>query len=337
MNSATLRGIYERWPLLVALGLLGAVASAQSAKKTDQERRGQVLARFNDGRITVGELEDELNQQSRYLRMRYALPRQLEAALEQRLSFELLAREARRQGYDRDPQVVEAVKRSGVQAMLKQEIDEKITLDSITEAELEKYYQANLAEFERPETRRVNRILLETREQAVSLLPKARQADMAGFRELAREHSIDQETRFRGGDLLYFDAKGIRRGKPEPGVDPAIVEAAFQLGELGDLAAEPIQSRDGWNIIKLTGHRPESKRPLKGVASKIGKRIWREKREKAIEKLVADLRKKYKPEVKPELVEPIVIKTGPPGQNIRPGFPRTRPIKPAPKPEAVKR
>ncbi len=331
MSTATLRGICKRWPLLVLSALAAVAASAQPAnKETEQERRRQVLARFSDGRITVGELEDELNQQSHYLRVRYALPRQREAALEKRLSFELLAREARRRGYDRDPEVVEAVKKSAVQAMLKKQIDEKVTPDSVTQSELEQYYKANLSEFERPETRRVNRILLETREKAAALLAKAGEADMAGFRELAREHSLDQETRFRGGDLLYFDEKGIRRGEREPSIDPAIVEAAFKLRELGEVAAEPVESEGGWNVIKLTGHRPESKRPLKGVASKIRKRIWRENREKAIEKLVADLRKKYEPEVKPELVEPIVIETGRPGQNIRPGFPRERPKSPAP-------
>lgn len=311
----------KHWPLLAAIALAAAVASAQSAKE-EQARRSQVLARFEGGRITLGELEDEINQQSHYARRRFRLPRQRQEALRRRVRFELLAAEALRRGYDRDAEVMDAVKKSAVQAMLKKEIDEKIKPDAISRAEVEKYYRDNLSEYERPETRRAHHMVLEKREQALALIPKAREADMAAFRELARKHSIDQQTRLRGGDLLYFDAGGIRRGERKPSLDPALVKAAFALGELGEVAAEPVQIEGGWSVIKLTGRRPESKRPLKGVESGIRKRLWREKREKAIERLVADLRKKYQPQVKPELVDPIQIRTGQPGENIRPGFPR---------------
>jgi peptidyl-prolyl cis-trans isomerase C len=313
--------IRRHWPALAAVALATAVASAQPAGK-DQQRRSQVLARYQGGRITLGELEDEINQQSHYVRKRFLLPDQRQAALEQRVRFELLSGEALRRGYNRNAEVLDAVKKSAVQAMLSKEIDEKITPDSISQVELEKYYQDNLPEFVRPETRRVNQIVLETRQEALALIPKARQADLAAFRELAREHSIDQETRLRGGDLFYFDAEGKRREERKPAVDPAIVKAAFALGELGDVAEEPVQIEDGWSVIKLTGHRPESKRPLQGVEATIRRRLWREKRERAVEQLVADLRKEYKPEVQPELVEAIDIKTGPPGENLRPGFPR---------------
>jgi peptidyl-prolyl cis-trans isomerase C len=311
---------------LVAL-LVAAAAAAMAQKsggEAEQKRRAAVLAKFEGGQITVGDLEDAINQQSYFVRKRYATKENRKSFLDNRVRFELLAREAERRGYGDDETVVQTAKQNAVQALLKNEVDDKMIEDSIPDEEVKKYYDEHRSEFVREESRRVNYILLETRQEAAQLVAEAREADLRKFGELARENSIDQETRLRAGDLRYFDRKGVRSGTTEVAVEEAIVKAAFALEEIGDVAPEPVPVEDGFAVVKLSGRRPASKRTLEQVDKIIRKRLWRVFREKAVTELESSLRAKYKPEVHPELVDDIKLDVKRPGENIAPGFPTAR-------------
>lgn len=65
------------------------------------------------------------------------------------------------------------------------------------------------------------------------------------FAELARRHS-DGPSAERGGDLRWF-SKGD--------MVPAFEEAVFALQDSGDVAEEPVRTRFGYHVIRLTGQR----------------------------------------------------------------------------------
>jgi peptidyl-prolyl cis-trans isomerase SurA len=77
------------------------------------------------------------------------------------------------------------------------------------------------------------------------LVGRLRQRVLNGedFAALAREYSDDPGSGPRGGDLGAFG-----RGR----MVPAFEQAAFELGEVGDLS-EPVESRFGVHLIQLTG------------------------------------------------------------------------------------
>jgi hypothetical protein len=181
-----------------------------SAEET--ARRAQVVARIGEGdagiTLTLGEVEDEINAMSPFVRARYRDENRLREYVENMVRLELLGREAETRGYGDDPEVRRTTLESAVQHMIRTEIDERITAASISEAEVLVYYEAHPEEFSRPEMRRASHILVATREEALALLERARGGDMRGFRALAQELSQDTETRSRGGDLRYFDAQG---------------------------------------------------------------------------------------------------------------------------------
>ncbi len=75
---------------------------------------------------------------------------------------------------------------------------------------------------------------------------------------MAEADSEDPGSAAEGGDLGYF-GKGI--------MDPAFEEAAFSLQE-GELS-EPVRSRFGYHLIKLTGIKPSSIKRFEEARSEV--------------------------------------------------------------------
>jgi peptidyl-prolyl cis-trans isomerase C len=154
--------------------------------------------------------------------------------------------------------------------------------------------------------------------------------DLREFRRLAREKSIDDTTKLRGGDLRYFDPTGSLRGEAAPSIPLPIAKATFALKNTGDLSPAPVKLEGGYSLVMLTGQRPAVDRKLsdKDVQQSIRVRLWRERRQAAIEGFVADLHKQYKPEINAELMHLIKLEDGAPvakGPGVPEGFPTHKP------------
>lgn len=314
---------------IAAIALVAASAqpkSSEGASKSnspeDEKRKAQVVASYAGGQITVGDVEDNINQKNPFMRKRYLNTKQLEPLLDEMIRSELLSKEASKRGFDKNNDVVNAVKQHAVQALIKDEFEEKLTIDSIPAAEVKKYYDDNINQFVRPAKRRVNYILLSTRQEATKLIPEAKKADLREFRDLARKNSIDEQTKLRGGDLRYFEKNGVVNERVETKIDPAIVRAAFSLKNVGDVAPGPVKVKGGFGIVKLSGKRDADSRSLKEAEPQIRKQLWRQDRKKLMDDFIAQLRAKYKPVSHPELMDAIKMEQAPMGRGIHPGFPR---------------
>jgi len=111
------------------------------------------------------------------------------------------------------------------------------------------YYEANLAEFEKPKTVSARHILIkvdekatdatveETRKRATDIYKMA--AEGKDFAELAQKHS-EGPTKDKGGDLGEF--------KKESMVKP-FSDKAFSM-KAGEVS-EPVRTRFGWHVIKV--------------------------------------------------------------------------------------
>jgi peptidyl-prolyl cis-trans isomerase C len=270
----------------------------------DEARRAKVIARVGDVRITIGDVEDAVNEQSPFLRARYRDPAQLREFVDGMIRFELLARAAERADVDEDPEVQRVVSQNAVQQLIRRDFDERVTPDSVPDADVQAYYEAHPEEFSRDELRRAAHIQVATREEAERLLPQIRAADARTFRTLARDHSVDPETRLRGGDLRYFDAEGRPRNTRDPRIDETLARTSFGLAEVGDVS-DPIQVGERWSIVKLTGQRPAEHRTLEAAGPTIRLRLWRERRQSGLEELVTRLREQAGVEAHYERLRPI--------------------------------
>ena len=180
---------------------------------------------------------------------------------------------------------------------------------------MQAYYDGHPEEFHRPKMVRASHVLLDTEKEAKELLPRARKVDERGFRELAKKHSKDPETKLRGGDLRYFTLEPKKDGKDAP-VHASLREAAFKLKELGETVKKPIKVDERFSIVRLTGMRPERHTPVEQAAGPIRTRLWRQKRKDALANLIKSLRESQKPKVEADLVD--LIKLDEP-ENKRPG------------------
>jgi peptidyl-prolyl cis-trans isomerase C len=313
------------WLFALSALVLPAMGSAQQ-DDADAKRRAQTLAVFDGGQVTVGDLEDAIQRQSPFMRKRYQDPEQLKKLLEKTVRFALLANEAQKRGFDKRPTVDQAVKQNAVQALMKVEFDEKVSADAITAEEIQKYYDEHIDEYVRPATRRASHIMVSTLEEAKALVKEAQGKDLREFRKLAREKTLDDATKMRGGDLRYFDDTGKLRNEEDPSVPEGIVKAVFKLKNVGDVAKEPVKLEGGYSVVKLTGSRPALERKLEDVSETIRVRLWRKKRQTAIDEFIAKLRAEHKPALEPALIEKIELEAplSAKGKGIPKGFPAHR-------------
>jgi peptidyl-prolyl cis-trans isomerase C len=307
-----------------------AADPAPNAKSDPQEaaRRALVVARFDSGRVTVAEIEDAIVAQNPFMQERYLASASIQALVDRSVRFELLAAEAKRRGYGENSAVEFAVRQDAVQTFIKREFDEKITPASVPAADVAQYYAAHESEFVHPETRRASMLLLANESQANAVLPLARSGDLRSFRELVRLKSVDPTNKLRGGDLRYFEASGKPADGADGAIDADVAKAAFALKNVGDVSA-PLKVGENYGIVKLTGQRPGTNETLAQADERVRTRLWRERRQAAIDAAVDTLRNQLHAEVHPELVDTVKIDDTalalPPNQGLPNAFPHTRP------------
>jgi peptidyl-prolyl cis-trans isomerase C len=89
---------------------------------------------------------------------------------------------------------------------------------------------------------------------------------------------------------------------------------------VNDVVRAPVRVGEHWSIIMLTGRRPAEHRPLADAQQGIRLRLWRERRQQAIEDFVADLRRRHPPTIHDERMEWIHLDPAPEGGGHE-GFP----------------
>jgi len=285
-------------PYAVALSLvfisLGCSRSDDdNAKKTvalagagqSQADLDAVLAKIGDTEITVGEFQDRINRQSPYIRARYTSKEQKLEFLDSLIRFEVLAKEALRRGFDKDPDVIRTMKQVMIQKLMKDQFETKLSPDSIKEDDMRAYFKEHRNDYNKPEEVRVSAIIVKGKAKGKSVAEQAKgEAGKTnkGFRDLVSKHSTDEKTRLRGGDLRYFalDSKEI----PE-----AVKKAAFALGRTGQVAG-PVAAKGRFYIIKQTGKRKAISKTFEKVKRQIQNRLYRDKRTKAQKSFIDGLR-----------------------------------------------
>lgn len=317
--------------IALSMGWLARAAYADlpqpSAASTEAERRAQPVVTFATGRISVGQLEDAILEQNPFTEARFQTREAVRAVLEQNLRFALLAAEAERRGYGQAAETVLAQRQGAVHRLIAQDFDAVVTAESIPENDVRAYYDAHPEEFVRGEGRRASVLLLRDAPAAEGLLARAKAADLRAFRELVRSASVDQTTKLRGGDLSYFDVNGRLFDDEAGSVDAATAKAAFRLREVGD-TSDVVQLGPYAGIVRLTGIRPAQNDPYAKVEQRLRMRLWRDRRQAAIDTHLDSLKRQLNVRVRPELVEGVQLETGPalpPGSGLPSGFPHIPP------------
>jgi peptidyl-prolyl cis-trans isomerase SurA len=183
---------------------------------------------------------------------------------------------------------------------------------SVTNAEIQQYYNQHKSDMERPEQVRLSEILISTQttpavknakgEAALPETPTPEVVDQAkakanqvyemlkkggNFDDLAKKYSTGP-TSAVGGDLEYF-----KRGTLSKELESKVFD--MQAGQY----TEPIRTNQGFVILKVTEHQTPGVPPLKEVETQIQEQIYLTKMQPALREYLTKLREDAYIDIKP--------------------------------------
>jgi parvulin-like peptidyl-prolyl isomerase len=301
---------------------LGSLAFASALSATGCHRAGNsnatddsaVVATIGDTKLTVSDVERLVNAKPPYLRRRYAKPEKLKELVDETVRFEALAEQAKRRGYDKDPDVVRAMKQQMIAKLMQNDFEAKHGPDQVSDADVARYYSEHSAEFNGAEEVRVSEISAHDESKAKKAYAEAKAhagpagADLNAFRTLVATYSEDEATKQRGGDLGFVSRATTAVPKP-------VVDAAFGLSTVGDVS-EPVGVDGGWVVLLLTQKRPGFVKTLAEAKDEIRMRLSRESHDKALVAFVADLQKSVGVQLHQENLDKVRIAEGDSAQRM---------------------
>lgn len=282
-----------RLPLLLLLTLAAAAAAPSHAfADDDAARRAKIAVKVGKRSMTVGELEDRLAEIPPFQAATFGATRDeiVKAYVDQVVVRELLLGEgAEQRKLDETLPTKHQLQRALSTATLRATRAPFKSPAAIPQEEIAKYYEENRSRFDSPERVNLWRILCKTREEADTVLATAkRDLTIAKFNDLARDHSIDKATAFRGGNLGFIAPDGTSN---EAGVkvDPDLVKSAAAVKD-GELVPQPAPEGAAYAVIWRRTTVPATRRSVDEAAAQIRTTLFRERTEAAEKKLIDDLR-----------------------------------------------
>lgn len=319
-----------------------AILALLAACTPGSQKSGPEVARGDGISITAGEFKARLEEQSPFIRARYSTLERKKEFLDNLIRTELLARAAEKQGLDKDPEVLGALRKIMVQKLVQRIFAEGDAAKEIAEPEARKFYQEHQDDYVKPRKVRLAHILLaappgpdraRAASQAKKLLARVKSEEAKNplaFGTLAREVSQDPATKTLSGDLGFKGQGEIEKqfGKP-------FADAAFALKNAEEAVLE---SPQGFHVVKLTSSQDAIDRPFEAVKAQIQTKLYREKRTRDFEEFVKKLREEARVTVDEAELEKVTISgatglpPGVPGMPFGAGGGPLRPTLPAPPP-----
>ena len=294
--------------ILVSTGIWpGAVKAAEDP--LFQSQSGQ-LAVIDGKPITINDFQEVMTQR----------PGEYDAEskkelLESLVRNELLFAAAKRAGYERDPEVIQAVKQLMVGKYLRDNLEGKQAQLAATEPELVTYYQTNLTKFG---TRamvhaaliRINvspKASTAKKDELLKRAETARRAALAlepgvpAFGSIAMTYSEDQDSRYRGGDIGW-----VQMGTVDDKWDKKVADAILALATPGQVSPI-IHAEDGYYIVKLIEKKEASFKPFAEVRDGVGYLLLQEKKERLENDFIEQLKSRISVTVNFALLQTLTL------------------------------
>jgi foldase protein PrsA len=167
--------------------------------------------------------------------------------------------------------------------LLSQKIQQKISKEggkSVTQAQIEKYYNENKQRFGQPERRDIELILTKTQAQAEAAKKEIESGK--SFESVAKKVSIDPASKANGGKL-----PGVVKGQEQKALDEAIFAAK------PNVLTGPVKTPFGYYLFEVTAVHASSQQTLAQVKESIKQQLAATKQQSALTKFVANFKKKW--------------------------------------------
>ena len=232
---------------------------------------------------------DQLNQQKKRMLERARDPKTKAELLQSWINAEVLYRQALEEGVAENPetrQMLEDVTRSVLsQELMNEKLASKI---NITEADEKTFYAANKDKYVEPAKATIGHILVADEEQAGKVLERIDAGE--DFAALAKEFSIDEQTKADGGKI----ATPVVKGAPIPGIDQVDeINAAIFAAEAPSVLKRAFQTDKGWEIIKIESKTAERQKSFDDVRQQVMQELYSQKQQEIQQQYLEEMRTKH--------------------------------------------
>jgi len=302
--------------LLVAGASLPLLAQQQPASPAPQDK---IVARINGETITQSQLDDLYDSMNLQMRQQYERAGGKAAFLDNYTRKRLLLQEAMKAGFDKRPEVQQAVDAAKESALFDRYIKEVVSQQIVTDEMVRKYYNDHHDDFNEPEQVKAYHIIVmyngtgpkpKTKDEAKAEIEKvandlrerakgwslvdASQRPhlmLSAFKDAAKQYSEDG-TAPQGGDLGWFE-----HGK----MDKTFEDVAFGLKP--GMMSDPFETRFGFHIVFVESHKAPRVTPFEEAKQSIRDKLIGEHTGdimQTVQKLTDELKSSSKVAVYPE-------------------------------------
>jgi len=200
--------------------------------------------------------------------------------LEQLIAQRLFLADAMRNLYEREPEFKAQLARVKEQMLVQYAINKAVGSVKVTDAEAKKFFDENPEQFEGQPTVSASHILVETEEQAVSVLTAIQNGEIS-FEDAAKAYSSCPSSA-QGGSLGEFG-----RGQMVAEFDTACFE--MEVGEVRG----PVKTQFGYHLIRLDGKNEGEAVDFETIREQLKEHLLSEKQQKAYQSRVNQLKILY--------------------------------------------
>lgn len=291
--------------LLASITMMVACSdlSSSGGSATSSKSCSKVLAEVGGDKICMEDFQARLEKIPPFYRKRVATKKGKLDYLNRMVEDELYYQEALKRNLEQDKEVLdqlEQIRKSILSGKVKKELMDANV--EVSDADVQKYYEANKDEFMSPETVTVRHILFRVKHKATPAedAEKKKQAEDVlakikggmSFEDAAKKFSEDKTSAKKGG-LLAPVKKGIKSAEFE--------KEAFGFTKAGEIS--PVfKDRRGFNILQFVEKTEPDMKDFEKVKARIKRKLQQDGRKTQMETFSEDLRKKYPVKINEDLL-----------------------------------
>src|SRR3954452_982807 len=168
-------------------------------------------------------------------------------------------------------------------SVLTNKLQQSIVKDkgTVTDAQIQDYYNKNKQRFAQPETRDLEVVLAAKKAKADAALKAVKSG--TPWAKVAKQYSSDDASKSQGGKL-----PGVTKGQQEKSFDAAIFSAKKGV------ITGPVKTQFGYYVFRVTKVKPAKQQSLDQVKETIRNLLTSQNQQKALNDFVKDFQKRYK-------------------------------------------
>jgi len=261
--------------LLASAAALVAISACNPAKdaKSGDAAKGPAVATVNGQAISQRTVDFIIKQGA--ASGRPDNPETRKAIIDQLSLQMVVAEEAVKKGLDKSPEVTDQLETIRTSVLANAYVQDYIKTNPVSDDAIKTEYERIKASVSGTEYK-ARHILVAKEAEAKDIIARLKK-DAGAFAKLATGKSKDPGSAAKGGDLGWFDAKGM---VPE-------FAAALTKLEKGKFTDAPVQSKFGYHVILLEDTRPIEPPPLDAVKPRLSQQLQQQNLQKHIDALKA--------------------------------------------------